>query len=212
MKSFCLLICFALLLTAASAQRIVVPKTSRAVLLDGRFSAKEWQGAHVIHVNDSLELHLKQDRDYFYWCLRDRSGHLSGVDFYMAFRDTILNLHASAKLGERIWQDGSYGEWTWWNHRQWSANVARFNSFEGQRFLQDEAKEFQLEKSRIADSGFRLMFQLDQPGERPPAYPSGARPETPERWLSLALKKTTASDRIGPRKQRSQSGGRNRAD
>jgi hypothetical protein len=188
MKSFCLLTTLVFFFQTLSAQEISVPKASRPVLLDGKFHLKEWQDARLITVSDSLELYLKQDRDFLYWCLRGRGQQLFGVDFYIAFRDSLVNLHASAKLGERIYHNGSYGEWDWWNNQLWSANVARINSFQGQRFLKDEIKEFQLDKERVRDSPLLMMFQLDQPGEKPPAFPAGAQPESPEKWIKLKLK------------------------
>lgn len=188
MKRFYLFAAFVLLGIAGSAQEITVPKTDGPPLLDGRFTEREWAGARIFRVNDSLELYVKQDREYFYWCLRDRRANLMGVDFYIAFRDSMVNLHASAKLGERVYRkDAGYGKWDWWNHRDWAANVNPFNSFEGQRFLKDEAKEYQVDKRRIGGGTVLLMFGLDPPGVVPSTYPQGADPENPEKWMKLRL-------------------------
>lgn len=188
MKRFFLFAAFVLLGIAGSAQEITVPKTDGPPLLDGRFTEREWAGARVIPVNDSLKLYLKQDREYLYWCLRNHRASLLGVDFYIAFRDSMVNLHASAKLGERVYRkDGGYGAWNWWNHRDWVANANPFNSLQGQRFLKDEAKEYQVDKRRIGGGTVLLMFGLDPPGVEPSTYPQGADPANPEKWMKLRL-------------------------
>ena len=184
---YCFLLLFASL-TNAVGQEVEVPNSKSPVLLDGKFSENEWQEARMVIVNDSLMLYIKQDAEYLYWCLRNKNKNpsLIGVDFYLSHQAGLINLHASAKLGERTFNNGTYGEWFWWNNRDWTANVARFNSFEGQRFLKDEAKEFQLRKSRFALPSLRMMFQLEQPA-KPPAFPLGSEPEDTQKWLILKL-------------------------
>lgn len=188
MRSIYLFWLILLPLTPASAQEVEIPLSKVSVLLDGKFSENEWLEARVIMVNDSLMLYLKQDSEYLYWCLRNKSltPSLPGVDFYLSHPGGSINLHASAKLGERQLSNGTYGDWRWWNNSDWAANVSRFNSFEGQRFLKDEAKEFQVRKSRLPAPSLRMMFQLDQP-VKPPAFPLGAVPEDPHKWLILKI-------------------------
>lgn len=188
MKSLYLLLIFISLSVAAYTQEIKVPSSKQSVLLDGKFEKTEWQDAKVLVVDDSLTLYFKQDSENLYWCLHNGRNvrGLMGVDFYFTVNDSLIDLHASAKLGERQYSGGGYGEWRWWNNRAWAANVSRFNSFEGQRFLPDEAKEFQLRKSRFANKPIRLMFQLDQPGFKP-AFPPNATVDNPQKWLRLVL-------------------------
>jgi hypothetical protein len=54
--------------------------------------------------------------------VRPKGGAFS-VDLYFDRRDTraILDLHASAKLGEREGTFGKWPEWLWWNNRGWAA-------------------------------------------------------------------------------------------
>jgi len=75
----------------------------------------------------------------------------------------FVNLQYSAKLGERQLTTGNYGEWVWWNNRDWVANVARPDKIEKRKFLRDEAKEFQLRKTRFGDKAMHMMLDIESP-------------------------------------------------
>src|SRR6202011_819812 len=130
---------------------VTVPQ-GRSVLLDGRVEETEWEDAKVVLIAHGLRLLLKHDSAYLYVAVLPAEPRTFGVNLYLAPSDTILpylNLHASAKLGERTGTRTSWPEWRWWNNTGWSANVARFNSFERERFLPDVAKEFQIALTRL---------------------------------------------------------------
>jgi hypothetical protein len=169
--------------------RIKVPYDTATVMIDGKFDAAEWNGAHRLPLTDSLELYLKQDRENIYWCLRalHQPAVLGGVNVYLSRGNHLVNLHASAKLGERTLTDGSYGGWQWWNNQAWTANVARLEKPEERRFLRDEAKEFQLRKTRFSDKTMRLMLDIEFPRQLLPAYPAEASATQPDQWLWLQL-------------------------
>jgi hypothetical protein len=96
-----------------------------------------------------------------------------------------LNLHASAKLGERVLYKGDYGDWAWWNNKSWMATVARPDKIEERKFLRDEAKEFQLRKSRFNDKQMRMMLDIESPQNLLPAYPQQATNNQTDQWLLL---------------------------
>lgn len=191
MKTSVLVLFFLVTLSPAFSQSAIkVPLSKTSVLIDGKFSENEWKDAYVIPVNASLNLYFKQDAENLFWCLRDlqKEPVLMGLDFYISTQNALVNLHASAKLGERKLVNGNYGDWNWWNNEAWTANVARFNSFTNKRFLTDEAKEFQLRKARFSDKTVRLMFQEDKgPNSANPPFPAGSSPNDTEKWLVLNL-------------------------
>jgi hypothetical protein len=158
------------------------------VLLDGRLGSEEWRDARKVAVSPSISLYLKQDNQYLYVAVEPKAPMLFGVNIYFETDDPhkYLNLHASAKLGERYGHSSEWPEWVWWNNEGWAANVARFNAFEGQRFLPDAAKELQISRSRLGKS--RLLMRLD-------IETSSSTQDMPERglerdgkhWLELKL-------------------------
>ena len=101
-------------------------------------------------------------------------------------RCRYLNLHASAKLGERTGNNPAWPDWRWWNNEGWSANVARFNAFEGERFLPDVAKEFQIALTRLPAPGFRLSLDLETPGGTEQPLTAGSRADGLH-WCSVHL-------------------------
>lgn len=148
-----------------TAEPLLVPK-GRPVLLDGRVDGAEWDDAARADLAGGARLLLKHDATYVYAAVVLPAPQLFGVNLYVAPLDTgsaYLNLHASARLGERVGSTSSWPEWQWWNNVDWAANVTRFNGFEGQRFLPDVVKEFQIAIARWPGAAFRLSLDLETP-------------------------------------------------
>lgn len=146
-----------------TAEPLVVP-TGRPVLLDGRVDGTEWDAAARVNLAGGARLLLKHDATYVYVAVVLPAPRIFGVNLYLAPLDTgsaYLNLHASARLGERTGFASAWPEWHWWNNAGWVANVARFNGFEGQRFLPDVVKEFQIAIARWPGTTFRISLDLE---------------------------------------------------
>ena len=188
MKGFITALALVVLTTSAHAQ-IKVPHGSASVMIDGRFEPQELQDAARLRVNDSINLYFKQDQDNLYWCLHAATPKpaLVMADFYLSQSGSLLNLHASAQLGERKWNSNSYGDWIWWNNAGWTATVARIDKLEQRKFHRDEAKEFQLRKTRFSDANVRLMFEMVYPQDMVMKYPANADTATTQNWLQLTL-------------------------
>jgi hypothetical protein len=110
------------------------------------------------------------------------------VDLYFDQGDAsrVLNLHASAKLGEREGSFEHWPEWVWWNNRNWAANVARAASFQPPEFLADEAKEFQIDLKRLAVP--HLLLSVDvQSGRAIQLLPIDGVVRYGRRWFDLEL-------------------------
>lgn len=188
MKVFILVMALFFSLSTVNAQ-LKVPYDNASVMIDGRFEPKEWERALKLNVNDSISLYVKQDAVNLYWCLYAATPRpaLMAVDFYLSQGQSLLNLHASAKLGERQWANNTYGEWVWWNNAAWWATVARIDVFEERKFLRDEAKEFQLRKSRFGEKEYRLMFEMVYPANLKMTYPAAADTISATNWVHLQL-------------------------
>ena len=165
---------------------ITVPKGAH-VLIDGKLGRGEWSDARRVAASDSVTLYLKHDAHYLYVAVKPTGGAFS-VDLYVDRRvgTRILDLHASAKLGEREGVFEQWPEWDWWNNRRWAANVARVASFEPRAFLPDEAKEFQIAMERLGAK--RIWLSADvQTGGDIRSIPSEGDERYARHWLKLRL-------------------------
>lgn len=145
---------------------VVVPRGAR-ILIDGRIDAGEWADACEALVTSEYTILVKQDTGYLYVAVVRSTPAIFGVNLYLTTfepRAPYLDLHASAKIGERVGRRDAWPDWEWWNHHGWSVNVARFNAFEGERFLQDTAKEFQIALGRLPGRNFLLTLDVEKPG------------------------------------------------
>ena len=166
---------------------IVVP-AGRAVLADGRMELGEWADARELAAGLGVRLYLKHDDQYLYLAVVRAESAFFGANLYLGVSQAAdyLNLHASAKLGERRGRAGAWPDWTWWNNEGWTANLTRGESFEERRFLPDTAKEFQIRLRRLPGREFALSLDLETADGTTPLLP-----EAPERdglhWLTLRL-------------------------
>lgn len=166
--------------------RILVPRGTH-VLLDGKLGPSEWADARRVGSLDSTTIYVKRDVKYLYVAVRPKAGAFS-VDLYFDGRDAlaILDLHASAKLGEREGTFGQWPEWSWWNNRGWAANVVRLATFEPREFLTDEVKEYQIDVRRLRARHVWLSADV-QKGEETLSVPSQGTKRYGRHWLGLRL-------------------------
>lgn len=166
--------------------RVSIPKGAH-VLVDGRIGAGEWADARKVALSSAVALYLKRDARYVYVAI-EPTGSMFGADLYFDWEGApkILNLHASAKLGEREGRFGAWPEWSWWNNRGWAANVVRPQSFEQPDFLPDAAKEFQIDATRIGAR--RIWVSLDMlSNTATEALPAAGVERHGRKWLEIEL-------------------------
>jgi hypothetical protein len=135
----------------AQSSTVRVPKGT-PVLLDGKVEANEWRDAARLKAADDFDLYLKQAGGFLYVALKPATPKRLGVNLYFGRNGQApyLNMHASAKLGERQLSEteidnANWPEWkTWWTNTGWAANVVRVDNWSSRTFLDDEGKEFQI--------------------------------------------------------------------
>ncbi len=178
--------CGAMLAKGRVVADISVPRGTH-VLIDGKLGLGEWADARRVAASDSTVIYLKRDAKYLYVAVRPAAGAF-GVDLYFDRGDpgAILDLHASAKLGEREGTFGQWPEWSWWNNRSWAANVVRVATFEPREFLTDEVKEYQIDLRRLRAR--HVWFSADvQKEEQTRSVPSQGTERYGRHWLGLRL-------------------------
>jgi hypothetical protein len=170
----------------ATVSRPLAIPAGRPVLVDGRVEPGEWWDARELAAAPDVRLYLKHDSQFLYVAVVRAQPALFGVNLYIG-TDTAadyLNLHASAKLGERRGRGGAWPDWAWWNNDGWAANVARGVTFETRRFLPDTAKEFQIRLARLPGREFTLSVDIETNHGAAPllaAAPTGAAVHAPAR-------------------------------
>lgn len=175
-------------LRAQAAPTITIP-SGQSILLDGKVDSGEWADARSVElIPAGSRLLLKRDTRYLYVAITGET-RLLGVNLYIAdphAAPPYLILHASAKLGERLGSNAEGANWDWWNNRGWSADVARFNAFDGQRFLPNTVKEIQISLDRLPGQAFLLTLDTETNDGIKPLVRDG-RKASGRNWLSIQL-------------------------
>lgn len=190
--------CFAALVagifaaTAAGAEPIKVPVAKQVVMIDGKISPTEWQDAATISAGDFARIYIKQTKEHVWLAVEFLRSKTGTLDLYISpGRGRPVNLHASAKLGQRILQNGAWPEeWTWWNNDGWIANVSRVDSWDERTFMPETAREFQIARSWFPNGEFRIMVEMMTPAEpnwQTTAFPVDGINTDPKRWATFRL-------------------------
>jgi len=178
---------------AADAPHIRVPQTSSAVMIDGVLSEGEWQHAVCVDVPDTARLYFQRSADFVYIAVQYTKSPSGIVDLYVSPRDgEIFDLHASAKLGERQLLSNAFPDWSWWNNRDWTANISRVDSFEKRTFFPAPIREYQIRYSRFGSSAWRVRFDLTAMGvnndtQARTIFPPDTSDNPTAGWLQLNL-------------------------
>ncbi|MEW6732456.1 MAG: hypothetical protein AB1489_14095 [Acidobacteriota bacterium] len=195
MKQIFLLITLLLIFMGSDiqAQTLKVP-FGKPIMLDGKFSQDEWKDALEKPISDNVKLYFKQSDEYLLICVRMPTRITGVVDLYVSpSNKSIINLHASAKLGERLLENGVWPEWKWWNNVDWVANVARVESFQKTEFLPEDVKEIQIRRAKFSATAWQMMFEISliagQNIDKKILFPTSTSNVKSANWLTIDLSK-----------------------
>jgi len=183
--------------TSAPGPRIVVPAVKAVpVVVDGKFSPGEWDGAFRQALGDDFEVYLLADAESLcvgFKYLKDvEADYLSEV--YVATSDKqFVNLHSSGSLGEGVNDLPLQGGRTtftivaplgasraaWWESNAMPRSVAGV-----------QGKEFKISRARLPGGTVRLaggMGVVNMSMRANAAFPKGHGFSSIEKWAELVL-------------------------
>ncbi len=184
---------------AFAQQQISVPKGDMPVLIDGRFSVKEWHDAIEVDIESSAKLYLKRLKNDVFIGIKSANA-LRYIDlFLLDSENRLYNLHASMQIGERLLTDDFWTDekpaWRWGNHVDWIASEAKIDGSKNkdlplaERFFAYDGTEFQIRRSRFPGKHWRIRIEVkDFAGELPDiVFPSGTGRKDTAKWAILKL-------------------------
>jgi hypothetical protein len=191
------------------AQSVSVPTSDgRPVMTDGILEAEEWEDAYELAMGGTALLMVKEHRGHVFVGVDCGSlGKPFVVNLYLkAPGAEILQLHASAQLGERVLavEGEEDPPWVWGNSSGWYANEVRWNqpmaeSLVAEGFSRDEAQrralfpydgfEFQLKRSKLhgAEWLMRIEIRHSPDYDTPLVYPEGTDAKSTEGWIRASF-------------------------
>ena len=177
-----------------------------ATLLDGRCEAAYGAGAQI-PLGHGLTLSAMRHERLLMLCVALPAGSWGVLDLYLKTPKvtTPLNVHASAKLGERALEASGWPQWTWWNENGWASPVVAWSgcaggggsgasgSTAGNECRADFAprgdREIHLDIDRFGSGDWRAMLELHQirvgADQVSIEYPGAARNDDPTTWSTV---------------------------
>ena len=168
----------------ADPTMVRVPRGT-APQIDGSIDAKEWADAFQLRLTGGEALFLKCDAQAVYLAIRGAEDGWSHV--YVADSSSIRVLHASAALGEAVYQktEGTWSpavEFSWGlrnSAQRTAAEKARY--FEQHRWLANSVnrgavREYRLPRSALAGASLAVVYASD--AEKPSYWPDSLHDAT----------------------------------
>lgn len=184
-----LLALFSALPAFGAVEPLVIPN-GPAPMIDQHLDDAAWRHAVRRVLPNGIEIWAQQDSAYFYVAVKALAPRIVGMEFYVAEKPgRLVNLHASAYLGERVAENGRWPEWTWWNENGWVATIVPYLIQDNQRrFTVLDGKEFQFSKARFDAARYRVRLELHHGPDRSTIYPADSAEFDPAGWLELVLR------------------------
>ena len=174
---------------------ILAQPSADPVLLDGRCDPAEYAKAESRDLELGVVFHAMHDEQFITLCAALPPDSLGTMDLYLQPESggPITNLHISAQVGERTYQDGENPDWTWGNHRGWygppvafTGATVRPDGTARATFADATGREIRLSKSRFGQGPWKMRIELRAVG---PAKANTVRIPTNEgEWTALRLR------------------------
>jgi hypothetical protein len=166
--------------------------TGGPVALDGQIAPGEWSDG-IRLLPEGFELLIKASGSDLLLAVRFDEPQAAGVDLFVDTRSGgILNLHASAQVGERGISGGGWVPWAWGNNRRWASHATSRDPATG-RFPEQEAREFRIERMLLPDAQVRLRVSVH--GRREIVWPPASDEFDPGSWAPLNLPPVVRANR-----------------
>ena len=139
--------------------------SASTILIDGQIGRGEWAGANKTMLKDGIDLYTLQDDHYLYLSVQYDTARFKNhyCDLYFELgADTLLNIHASQQLGERVLTDATWTDsepaFNWGYISDWTANQIKFDRA-NKVYIPYTALEFQISKNKLPKDKLKIALQ-----------------------------------------------------
>lgn len=163
------------------------------ILIDGQIRRDEWAGANKTTIKPGIDLYSLHNKHYVYLSVQYDTTMYKNYycDLYFDLgNDTLLNIHASQQLGERLlkgtnWTD-SEPAIKWGDINSWTANEVKYDR-EHKVYLPYTALEFQISKKKLPEEKLKISLQSkDFNWEKDIInFPEGTDFKANQKWFTL---------------------------
>jgi len=182
------------MIVASAAALLSVPLSSNPILLDGRCDGAEYSGAARQDLGHGVTLQVLHGRDFINFCASLPPESLGTMDLYLQAPSggEIINVHVSAQVGERTYQEGEDPAWEWGNHHGWYGPPVAIRGSELRpdgkprvTFKDATGREVQLSKARFGSGPWKFRYELRAIG--PQQGITVRLPPGENEWVTLQL-------------------------
>ena len=156
-------------LATAAILGIIAQPSSDPVLLDGRCDPAEYAKAESRDLDHGIMFHAMHNEHFITLCAALPPDSLGTMDLFLQAPEggPITNLHISAQVGERTYNEGENPEWTWGNHQGWygppvafSGTAMRPDRTPRATFADATGREIRLSKARFGKGPWKMRLEL----------------------------------------------------
>ncbi|KGJ91923.1 hypothetical protein [Colwellia psychrerythraea] len=199
-------IALSLVATQANASEVItINATNKAPLFDGRCDKDEWQSAIKFELPAQSAVYLMHDNHSLYVCAKGKAEDYAVIDIYVEHANTgyLHRLHASAQLGERIFNGKEWSKPDRWNLKHWSGfwvpYAGRVEAEDGlkPKFLKGSHREMQILRKKFPGDTWKMMIGVSginqNEGSTAFYYPEKAVETDSATWAKFAFSKLSST-------------------
>ena len=184
---------------------ITINSTNKAPLFDGRCDQDEWKPAKKFELPAQTFVYLMHDNHSLYVCAKGKAEDYTVIDIYIENDKTgvLHNLHASAQLGERVFNGKEWSKPDRWNLKDWSGfwvpYAGRVESEDGlkPKFLKGSHREIQILRQKFPSDTWNMMISVSgvNDGENSTefSYPENAVDTDSSTWAKFSFSKLSSA-------------------
>lgn len=158
------------------------------VLVNGFFTAGEWNDAAVALAVANYRVLVKRDTGYLFIAVVFAAQKHTGLDASLRLESgECLQFHISSALGTRAGGPGGWGELSW-RPEAWSGNAIGTIVAGGRMHtLEPDGFELQIDRSVLTASRFSLRIDLKRPAVVLPPSSGDCTAAAAQEWIGLSL-------------------------
>jgi len=188
-----------------TADVITINSTNKAPLFDGRCDKDEWNSAIKFELPANTFVYLMHDKHSLYVCAKGKAEDYAVIDIYVEHAKTgyLHKLHASAQLGERVFNGKEWSKPDRWNLKDWSGfwvpYAGRVEAEDGLKpnFLKGTHREMQILRKKFPGDTWNMMISVSgvNDGENSTSfsYPENAVDTDSSTWAKLSFSKLSSA-------------------
>ena len=163
---------------------LAVAAVAQPVNLDGNLDPAEWQSSASIGMGEGYKLLVRADGPDVALAVQYPRPAVTSVDLFVETPSGSRDLHASARIGQRVHSPEGWSEWLWEQHSGWDGHVTARDPVT-RRYVAQSGREFRISRSLLPAGAMRIRVVVS--ADTRLTWPARSSEEAPATWQTVPI-------------------------